>query len=126
VKDFSWGRILQVIGENIGGFLPIVLAALVVLFVGWIAALFVSRLVRRGMGKLGLNERLGRWMEGPAGAVDVERGASRVVYWLLMILVSVAFFQTLRLTLITEPLNNLLNQVFAYLRTSSARSYRVS
>ena len=115
MKDFSWGRILQVIGENIGGFLPIVLAALVVLFVGWIAALFVSRLVRRGMGKLGLNERLGRWMEGPAGAVDVERGASRVVYWLLMILVSVAFFQTLGLTLITEPLNNLLNQVFAFL-----------
>ena len=54
-------------------------------------------------------------MEGPAGAVDVERGASRVVYWLLMILVSVAFFQTLGLTLITEPLNNLLNQVFAFL-----------
>jgi hypothetical protein len=37
------------------------------------------------------------------------------VYWLLMILVSVAFFQTLGLTLITEPLNNLLNQVFAFL-----------
>jgi len=115
VKDFSWGRIFQVIGENIGGFLPILLAALVVLLVGWIAALFISRLVRRAVGKLRLNERLGRWMEGPAGAVDVERGASRVVYWLLMILVSVAFFQTLGLTLITEPLNNLLNQVFAFL-----------
>ena len=115
MADFSWGRILQVIGENIGGFVPILLAALVVLLVGWIAALFISRLVRRGVGKLGLNERLGRWLEGPAGAVDVERGAARVVYWLLMILVSVAFFQTLGLTLITEPLNTLLNQVFAFI-----------
>ena len=106
---------MQVIGENVGGFVPILLAALVVLLVGWIAALFISRLVRRGVGKLGLNERLGRWLEGPAGEVDVERGAARVVYWLLMILVSVAFFQTLGLTLITEPLNNLLNQVFAFL-----------
>ena len=115
MKAFNWDRILEVIVENIGGFVPVLLAALVVLLVGWIAALFISRLVRRGVRKLGLNERLGRWLDGPAGAVDVERGASRVVYWLLMILVSVAFFQTLGLTLITEPLNNLLNQVFAFL-----------
>ena len=115
MKAFNWDRILDVIVENIGGFVPVLLAALVVLLVGWIAALLISRLVRRGVRKLGLNERLGRWLDGPAGAVDVERGASRVVYWLLMILVSVAFFQTLGLTLITEPLNNLLNQVFAFL-----------
>ena len=51
MEDFSWGLIFQVIGENIGGFLPILLAALVVLLVGWIAALFISRLVRRGVAQ---------------------------------------------------------------------------
>jgi hypothetical protein len=36
------------------------------------------------------------------------------VFYLIMIFVLIAFFQTLRLTLITQPLNQLLTQVFEY------------
>ena len=115
MDEFSFSRIFQTIGDNIGGFLPSLLAALAVLLAGWIVALLISRLLGRGLRRLSLNERLGRWVGEPAGGVDVEGGVSRVVFWLLMILVLVAFFQILGLTLITEPLNNLLNQVFGYL-----------
>jgi len=44
----------------------------------------------------------------------VERYLSRIVFFIAMLFVLIAFFQTLGLTIITEPLNNLLNQVFIY------------
>jgi hypothetical protein len=49
-----------------------------------------------------------------AGAINLEQWIGRVVFYLLMILVLVAFFQTLGLTLVTEPLNRLLNQFFQF------------
>jgi hypothetical protein len=44
----------------------------------------------------------------------LEEWASKSVYYLLLLFVLVAFFQALKLTLITEPLNQLLNQLFDY------------
>jgi hypothetical protein len=44
----------------------------------------------------------------------VERWIARGVFWLIMIFVLVAFFQVLGLTLITDPLNQLLIQIFQY------------
>jgi hypothetical protein len=63
-----------------------------------------------------LDNRLARWVMGEAAAegVEVERQVARGVYYLIMLFVLIAFFQTLGLTLITEPLNQLLIQVFQY------------
>jgi hypothetical protein len=60
-----------------------------------------------------LDNRLARWVMGEAAAegVEVERQVARGVYYLIMLFVLIAFFQTLGLTLITEPLNQLLIQV---------------
>jgi hypothetical protein len=63
-----------------------------------------------------LANRLARSVAGEEGVtgVDVERWVGRGVLSLLMLFVLVAFFQALGLTLITEPLNRLLNQIFQF------------
>ena len=44
----------------------------------------------------------------------VSRGIGRGVFWVIMLIVAGAFFQALGLTVVTEPLQSFLNQVFEY------------
>ncbi|NLE40027.1 MAG: mechanosensitive ion channel, partial [Pirellulaceae bacterium] len=113
----AWGRAMEQTAELIGAYLPNIFAALVILVVGWFGAWLVATLVRVGLNKLGLNKRMHAWChaETPeATPPQVERTVSRVVFGLLMLFVVVAFFETLRLTLVTEPLNQFLYQIFDY------------
>jgi len=95
---------------------PTVVAALAILIIGWLIALVVSAVVRRAVHRTTLDDRLAGWITGEeeAEAIEVERWIARGVFWLIMIFVLVAFFQVLGLTLITDPLNQLLIQIFQY------------
>jgi len=95
---------------------PTLVAALAILIIGWLIALVVSAVVRRALRRTTLDKRLAGWVagEGEAEAIEVERWLARGVFWLIMIFVLVAFFQVLGLTLITDPLNQLLIQIFQY------------
>mgnify|MGYP000028731192 CR=1 FL=1 len=98
-------------------YVPNIVGALAILVVGWIVAALVASGVRRILLHTSFGERLGQWLTGKEGRkrVDIENTASRIVYYLLLVLVFVAFLQALRLTLATEPLNEMLTQVFMYL-----------
>lgn len=102
--------------QQILGSIPTLVGAVVVLFAGWLIALVVSAVVRRALNRTTLDDRLAGWIAGEeeAGAIEVERWIARGVFWLIMIFVLVAFFQVLGLTLITDPLNQLLIQIFQY------------
>jgi hypothetical protein len=107
--------ILDQITRLVGGYIPNLVGALAVLIIGWLVALILSAIVRGVLRRTTLDNRLARWIMGEgAEAVKVEQQISRGVYYLIMIFVLIAFFQTLRLTVITEPLNQLLIQVFQY------------
>ena len=75
-NEFSFAQILQLIGESMGGFLPFLIAALAVLFGGWIVAKILSSVVRRGLRRLRLGERL---IAGPVvrTALSTSRAGSR-------------------------------------------------
>ena len=113
-------QVLQVFLEQIaqlaGGYIPSLVAALVVLIIGWLLALLFSALVRGALRRTTLDNRLARWMTGAeeGKTIEVERGVAKAVYYLIMVFVLIAFFQVLRLTLITEPLNQFLVQTFEY------------
>ena len=95
--------------------IPTVVGALAVLIIGWLIALVVSAVVRRALRRTTVDKRLtGLIAVEGAEAIEVERWIGRGVFWLIMIFVLVAFFQVLGLTMITEPLNQLLIQVFQY------------
>lgn len=106
----------QIIG-SIVAYLPNLIGALTILLVGWLIALIVSVAVRSVLKRT----RLASKISGAMGGVEEgkTRNAAQVIgkglFWLIMILVLIAFFQALRLTLVTDPLQRLMNQVFQFL-----------
>ncbi len=102
---------------------PKLLGAMAVLAGGWFAALFISSIIKAGLKKTKLNEKLKGWLrsEDAEGekqekdeAIEVEEWIARIVFWLAMLFVFVGFFQTLGLTIITQPLNTLLTKLFDF------------
>lgn len=108
--------LLNQITETVAIYVPNLLGALLVLIVGWLVALIVAAIVRGVIKRTSLKNKMAAWIAGEekAETVPVERYISKGVFYLIMLFVLVAFFQALKLTLITEPLNNLLNEVFRF------------
>lgn len=107
---------MQDILDQIKDAVPDALGALAILIVGWIVARVVATLVRRALERTEVDNRVARWITGKdkTEAVPVEAWVARGVYYLILLFVLVAFFEALNLTIITEPLNRLLNQLFEY------------
>ncbi len=93
------------------------LIAMGALIIGWIGCHLICLLLRRGLRRVRLKQVLGQWsFDGnKARNVDVAQWASRAVYYVLMLLVLIVFFQLLGLASITEPLNRLLDQIAQFL-----------
>ena len=95
-----------------------IVAALIILIVGWLVAVIVAAITRGLFRRTKLDDRLAVWMAGGEEAkspIDAADIIGKIVFWLLMIFVLIAFFTALNLTVVTQPLNEFLNQVFAYL-----------
>jgi len=104
-------RFFESIQESLGGGLPNLLGALVILVVGWFIAVIARAGVRRLLGVFKVNERI----SSQAGdGMDVESGAARVAYWLILLLAIIAFFDALGLRLVSEPLQALVAQFLSY------------
>lgn len=99
-----------------GLYIPRILGALVIFIIGWLIALVISAALKKVLQRISLNIRLTRWVstKEEEKPVDLEKGISKLLFYLLMLFVLVASFQTLGVTLITEPINNLLNALFIY------------
>lgn len=107
--------LLEQIIRLLGSYIPRLVGALAILVLGWIIASIIAAVVRKLLHKTTLDNRLVSWIGGEkAKTIEVEKAISKVVFYLLMLFVLVAFFQVLGITLITEPLNNLLNGLFQY------------
>jgi hypothetical protein len=107
-------NILSNIFEEVGSYIPELLGALVILIVGWLIALILSNLVRSVLKRTELDNKIVGWVTGEK-APNVEEGTGKVIFWLIMIFVLIAFFQALGLTLVTDPLNQLMNQILQYI-----------
>jgi hypothetical protein len=101
------------VSQLVGGYLPNLLGALGILVVGWLVALVAAAVVRGALKRTTVDNRLAAWM-GASEEVEVERYAGKTAYWIIMLFVLVAFFQALKLTNVTEPLNVLLTQLTGF------------
>jgi hypothetical protein len=108
--------VLNQIVQLVGAYIPNLVGALLVLILGWLIALVASSIVRGALRRTNLDNRLANWITGEEKAEDtaVEEWVTKGVFYLIMLFVLVAFFQVLGLTLITDPLNRLLAQVFEF------------
>jgi hypothetical protein len=100
----------------LGSNLPGLLAALAVLIVGWLAAFIVAAIVRSLMKRTQLDDRLALWLgdDDTLPHDTFERWIPRIVYYVVLLFVLVAFLQTLGLTVVTEPLNRLLGEIMQF------------
>jgi hypothetical protein len=107
-----WNQITQLVGA----YIPNLVGALLILILGWIVALILRAIVRAALRRTTLDDRLAAWIVGRerVKGVEVEQWFAKGVFWLIMLFVLIAFFQALGLTIVTEPLNQLLTQLFEY------------
>jgi len=94
-----------------------ILVAVIVLFAGWLAARIAAWVVKKGLESTTLDNRLAQWVLGKekAEGFEVERWVGKIVYYILLLFALVLFFNTLQLTVVSEPLLTLLNKIFGYL-----------
>ena len=97
--------------------LPGLIVPVVILIVGWLLAFLVAWLVRAGLDRTHLDERLGRRVLGEERAreMSISRGVSRGAYWLVLLFTILAVLQSLQLTAATEPFQELLSAIFGYI-----------
>ncbi|MBN1992027.1 MAG: mechanosensitive ion channel [Anaerolineae bacterium] len=110
-------QLYEQLAITLGNYVPSLIGALVILILGWLAAWLISAIVRGVLKHTTLDNRIAGWagIDKDQSGYRLENTVSKVIFYILMIFVLVAFFQALGLTIITEPLNNLLNVVFAYI-----------
>ena len=104
---------LENINSQIGTHLPGILSALAILVIGWIVAHVIGRLVLLGLNKSGLDRKIAS-IVAPGGGFDVATVASKIIFGLIMLFVLVAFFNALNLSVVSQPLNAFLDQIFLY------------
>ena len=94
-----------------------VLIAIIVLFVGWLVARIGAWVVKKGLESTTIDNRIAKWVLGDqkGEGFEVEAWVGKAVYYILLLFALVLFFNTLHLTVVSEPLITLLNKVFGYL-----------
>jgi hypothetical protein len=107
---------LNQVVQLVSSYVPNILGAIAILIIGWLLALIISAIIRGVLRKTSLDIRLAKWIGGKEKAEEIPmaRYISKTVYYLALLFVLIAFFQALGLTIITEPLNQFLTQVFAF------------
>ncbi|WP_368503043.1 mechanosensitive ion channel [Alkalihalophilus sp. As8PL] len=97
------------------GRLPDLIIALLVLLVGWLIAKGIAKGVRKALRKTSLDDRLFSKMNINTQKYSSEEIISKVVFWILMIVVFVIFFNTLNMGGAVGPFTAMLNTLFGFL-----------
>ncbi|MGD8814286.1 MAG: mechanosensitive ion channel [Anaerolineales bacterium] len=103
--------------QTLWSYLPEALGAIGILVGGWIVALIASAITRRILARTSIDDRIAGMLRGEVEEerVEASRWGGRIVYYLIMLFVVVAFLQSINLTVVAEPINRLLDQVLMYI-----------
>lgn len=99
-------------GTALGRTLGNVLAALIILIIGYIIARVASNLVRRLLNRTSIDERIARTLTiEESQRVSIEDITAQVVFWIIMLFTAVGVLQRLSLPAVAQPINSLLDRV---------------
>ncbi|MCC5620350.1 mechanosensitive ion channel [Nostoc sp. CHAB 5715] len=96
-------------------FIPRLLGAVAILFVGWLIALGAAALTRGILNRTNIDNRIAAGITGRQDVPQVEKLISSLVFWSIILLTAVAVLQTLNLEVASRPLNNFLEQLIGFL-----------
>ena len=105
---------LNILLNQITGFIPKILGAAFLLGIAWIVATIVKTLVTRGLGALNIEQRLGM---DTGGATDfsLTDTLGNALYWFIFLLFLPAVLNALQLKGTLEPIQDMLNELLAML-----------
>lgn len=104
--------------NQISSALPNLLYAIAILVIGFIVAAIASKVVKAALSRTNIDNQIAARITGRsdgAAVTNIEKWISSLVFWVIMIFVLVGFLNALQLTAVSQPLNDLLGQVFAFL-----------
>ncbi len=106
-------QITEFFNSTIGTSLVDLGIGLLILFIGYIVARIIAGVVRRLLKRTNIDNRIADALSEPGEKkkFEVEDIIAKIVFWLLMIFVFVAFFERLGLSGIAAPLSAFLNDV---------------
>jgi len=108
----NYDAIVTSLQAALGAHLPMLLGAVGILMLGWIVAVVARAATRRIGGAIGLNGRIEEVLQQK---IDVEKGLSIGVFWLVMAVTLAAMFSSLDLNTVSEPFALLVSQFVGYL-----------
>lgn len=109
---------VQGLWQSIWAFMPTLLGALLILVVGLLIALIASSITRGLLNRTRLDNQIADWITGRQEGVEappIEKWISSAVFWIIMIFTVVGVLQKLQLEVVSQPLNNFLNQILIFL-----------
>ena len=89
-----------------------ILAAIVILLVGWIIALIVAAGVKKLLQKLNTNHRLS---SATGHTPNIENLISKLVFWFVIILAVVGALNVLNISGVSDPFSNMVSRVLAFI-----------
>ena len=107
----NFESILTSLQDTLSSTLPSLLAAVGILVVGWFVALLLRAGTRRLLDAVNLNERIATSTDNE---FDAESWGATGVFWIVMFLVLIAFFNVLDLEIVSAPLQALVTKVFEF------------
>lgn len=96
--------------QDIVGYVPNLIAGLVLSLVAWLLAVVVRGLITRALATTTLDEKL----SAEAGMAPISRSAGNVLFWLVILFFLPAILAALRLQGVLDPVRDLLSQLLAY------------
>lgn len=105
---------LQKLLDQFMGSAPQLAAAFLILLLGWIVAIIARKVVHGVLERTTIDQTIARKL-GIKETSLIEEHVATGVYYLILMFVLIGFLQALGLTQATEPLQALLNKVFAFL-----------
>ena len=103
-------------GSGLGEFLPKLLGAILIFFVGVIVAFAVAFVVRGLLRKTNIDDRIASSITGrPASDVPAAKWVGDIVFWLIMLIAVAAALDALDLNAVSAPINDTLGTILEYL-----------
>lgn len=91
--------------------------AIVVLLVGWLIAKLIANAIEKALGKTDLDEKLFNKFRTSDKPLNSNKIIGKVVYYILLIIVFIIFFNLLNLNMIANPLSDLISTFFGFIPT---------
>lgn len=89
--------------------------ALIVLLVGWIIAKIIAGVIEKALGKSNIDEKLFSRFRKSDKPLNTNKIIAKVVYYILLVIVFILFFNVLNLNMIANPLSELISTFFSFI-----------